>query len=159
MLAFSPDVYNVLKTIHILAAITWVGGAIFVQIYATRLDRQHEPARLAAFAKDVEAIGNSVFLPASILLLIMGIVLVAYTPGIEVFDLWIVLGFVGIVNTIVLGAAFIGPEAGRLGRAAEERGVEDPEVQRRIKRIFMISRFDLAVILLVVVDMVFKPGV
>ena len=63
------------------------------------------------------------------------------------------------MNTTVLGAAFIGPEAGRLGRAAEQRGLEDPEVQRRIKRIFMISRIDLAVILLVVVDMVFKPGV
>jgi hypothetical protein len=30
---------------------------------------------------------------------------------------------------------------------------------RRVRRIFAISRFDLAVLLLVVVDMVVKPGI
>jgi hypothetical protein len=57
----------------------------------------------------------------------------------------------------VIGAAFLGPEAGRLARNAEERGHDDPVVVRRTKRIFAISRVDLAVILLVVMDMVLKP--
>lgn len=69
-----------------------------------------------------------------------------------------ILGLVGIVNTIVVGAAFLGPEAGRISRLTEERGTDDPEVQRRLQRIFTISRYDLAVLLLVVVDMVLKPG-
>ena len=34
----------------------------------------------------------------------------------------------------------------------------DPEIQSRIKRIFAISRIDLVVLILVVADMVFKPG-
>lgn len=42
--------------------------------------------------------------------------------------------------------------------AGQERGADDPEVQRRVQRIFTISRYDLAVLLLVVVDMVVKPG-
>jgi hypothetical protein len=34
----------------------------------------------------------------------------------------------------------------------------DPEIQRRIKRIFAVSRVDLVVLILVVADMVFQPG-
>ena len=45
-----------------------------------------------------------------------------------------------------------------MGRLLEERGVEDAEVQARIKRLFMVSRIDLTVIVLVVVAMVLKPG-
>lgn len=69
-----------------------------------------------------------------------------------------ILGLVGIANTIVVGAAFLGPESGRLARLTAERGPEDPEVVRRVQPLFAISRYDLAVLLLVVVDMVVKPG-
>jgi uncharacterized membrane protein len=36
VLGFSPRIYSWLKAIHILAAIVWVGGGIFIQIYAIR---------------------------------------------------------------------------------------------------------------------------
>jgi hypothetical protein len=83
---------------------------------------------------------------------------VLYTPGLQLTDLWIVLGLLGIVSTIIFGAGFIGPEAGRLAQLGLERGPEDAEVQRRLQRIFMLSRLDLLVIVLVVADMVLKPG-
>jgi hypothetical protein len=53
VLRFSSTVYDWLKLIHVLAAITWVGGGIFVQVYATRLLRRKEPLKLAAFATDM----------------------------------------------------------------------------------------------------------
>ncbi len=158
MLAFSVGVYNVILLVHILASIVWVGGGIFIQIYVTRLDRAGEDVRLMAFAKDLEKLGSLIFLPAALVVLLAGITMVAYSPGVEVTELWVILGLVGIANTIMIGAAFLGPEAGRLARIAEERGPDDPEVLRRTKRIFAISRVDLAVILLVVADMVLKPG-
>jgi hypothetical protein len=92
------------------------------------------------------------------LVLLAGIAMVAYAPGVEASDLWIIIGLAGIVSTIVIGAAFIGPESGRLARAADERRPDGPEVLRRTRRIFAISRIDLSVILLVVADMVLKPG-
>jgi len=155
---YSQGVYDWIKLFHILAAIAWVGGGIFVQIYVTRLRRANEMSRLSAFGKDIERIGMTVFVPASILVLIFGIAMVWYSPAWEVGQLWVILGLVGIVNTIVVGAFFLGPEAGRISRLTEERGTDDPEVQRRLQRIFTISRYDLAVLLLVVVDMVVKPG-
>jgi hypothetical protein len=100
----------------------------------------------------------TVFTPASVLVLLLGIAMVWYSPAWEVGQLWVILGLIGIANTIVVGAAFLGPEAGRLARLTEERGPDDPEVLRRVQRVFTISRYDLAVLLLVVVDMVIKPG-
>jgi uncharacterized membrane protein len=158
VLAYSQGVYEALKTIHILAAIVWLGGGVFVQIYATRLRRANETTQLMRFAKDIERLGTSIFLPASIVVLLMGISMIWYSPAWELSQLWVILGLVGIANTIVVGAAFLGPESGKLARLAEERGYEDPHVVRRVERIFAISRYDLAVLLLVVVDMVVKPG-
>jgi uncharacterized membrane protein len=156
VIAFSNTVYVWLKTVHIIAAVIWVGGGFVTQVHATRLMKANDTPRLVAFAKDVEQVGTKVFLPASVLVLIMGILLVWYGPY-QVTDLWVILGLLGIANTIVIGAAFLGPEAGKLAALTEERGPDDPEVQRRIKRIFTISRFDLAVLFLVIVVMVTKP--
>jgi low affinity Fe/Cu permease len=73
-------------------------------------------------------------------------------------DPWILIGLTGVAITIVTGAFFIGPEAGRLGALAAERDPADPEIQQRIRRVVAISRVDLVVLVLVVADMVFKPG-
>jgi hypothetical protein len=45
-----------------------------------------------------------------------------------------------------------------LGRAIEERGPDDPEYQRRLARIFLVSRIELLLLILVVLDMTVKPG-
>jgi hypothetical protein len=84
--------------------------------------------------------------------------MVWYAPQWEITQLWVILGLVGIANTIVVGAAFLGPEAGRIAKLGSERGPEDPEIVARTERIFTISRYDLSVLVLVVVDMVVKPG-
>ena len=59
MLAFDLGIYNWIKTFHVLAAIVWVGGGIFIQIYVTRLKRANDQAKLMAFAKDVEKLGTT----------------------------------------------------------------------------------------------------
>ena len=56
-----------------------------------------------------------------------------------------------------MGALFLGPESGRIGKLIDERGAADPEVRRRITRILVYSRFELLLLVLVVVDMVIKP--
>ena len=56
------------------------------------------------------------------------------------------------------GVFFLGPGVERLGKLAAERDPADPEIQQGIRRIVTISRIDLVVLVLVVADMVFKPG-
>jgi hypothetical protein len=115
--------------------------------------------RLAEFAKDVEFWGLRLFTPASLLVLLSRIAMVLYSPALGFSDTWIWLGLVGYAITFLTGATYVGPTAGRLGKMIDTRSPEDPEIQAGIRRIFAISRVDLTVILLVVGDMVFKPGV
>lgn len=149
--------FTILKFVHVLAAIVWVGGAIFVQIYATSALRSADPAELGFFARRVAVLGQRVFMPASIVVLAVGVWMVAITPF-DFTDLWIVIGIGGIVATALTGAILVGPEAGRVGKLLETEGPEVPGVQERIRRIFVISRVDLIVLVLVVFDMVIKPG-
>lgn len=157
MLAISEGYYNTLKFLHVLAAITWVGGAIYAQALATKVMREGDAAHLARLAGDLGDLGKRLNLPAAVSVLVFGVWLVAISAW-NFTDAWILIGLGGIAATIVTGAFFLGPEAERLGKLAPERDPADPEIQRRIRRIFAISRIDLVVLVLVVADMVFKPG-
>ena len=158
MLAYTEGVYETLKYVHILAAIVWVGTGLYFQYQATRLNRIGDPERMAAFTKDIEFTGKTLLLPASILVLVMGIAMVLYAPFLEFEDTWIAIGLVGSIATAVTGSVFIGPTAGKIGRAIQEQGPASPEVQALTKKIFTISRIDQVVLLVVIWAMVFKPG-
>ena len=60
--------------------------------------------------------------------------------------------------SFIAGSAYLGPESGRLSKLVEERGPEDAEYQRRLSRIFFVSRIELVLLILVVLDMAIKPG-
>ena len=128
-----------------------------MQILAILAERSKDGPRMATFAKDAEWIGTHVFLPASLVLLGAGVALVLI--GQWGFDtLWVVLGIAGFASSVVIGAAFTGPAAKKLAPLLEERGPDDPEVQSRMQKIFLISRIETVILLLVVVDMTMKPG-
>jgi uncharacterized membrane protein len=148
--------YTVLKTIHILAAIYWVGGGAVQQVIGLRVLRERDPHRMVKFLRDAEFIGQRTFLPASLILIVTAFWMVG--EGNLDWDLWIILAIIGWAATLVTGAGFLGPETGRISRLIETEGEESPEVQRRIGRVLAISRVDLVVLVLVVIDMVIKPG-
>ena len=151
------DSYEVFKTIHVLAAIAWVGGGILVQLMVTRMQRAGEHDRLGALSIDLEVYAKILFIPATVVVLLAGIGMVVVS-GWNFTDLWILLGLGGITFTGLTGSLFLGPEVGRLGNLIQERGPSDQEVQRRMARIFLVSRVDLAVLILIVINMVVKPG-
>jgi uncharacterized membrane protein len=151
--------YNELKFVHVLAAVVWVGGAATVQVYALLAVRTNDPVKVAAFAGDTEFVGTRIFLPAALILLVSGILTVRASGGAwDYHQGWVQFALVIIALSIVTGAGFLGPESGRIAKATETGGVESPEVQARIRRIFLVSRIELALLLAVVFDMVVKPG-
>jgi uncharacterized membrane protein len=158
VIGFDAGVYNWLKLVHVMAAVVWVGSGIFVQVHATRLRLGGDAARLASFARDLEVYGKRLFAPASLTVLLFGIFMVLYSPGIGFGTTWVLLGLIGFGMTFITGAFFLGPTSGKLGRLFESRPPEDPEIQAGIRRIFAISRIDQVVLILVIVDMVLRPG-
>jgi len=157
VVSISETYYNTLKFLHVLSAITWVGGNIYAQVLATKVIGEGDPVHMGTIAKDLGDLGNRLLLPAAVSVLVFGVWIVA-ASALNFTDTFVLIGLVGVAITIVTGAFFIGPEAGRLGKLAADHDPADPEIQQRIRRIVSISRIDLIVLVLVVADMVFKPG-
>jgi uncharacterized membrane protein len=150
--------YDWLLLGHILAAIAWVGGAITMQTVGARLVRAESPEAVAAFARTAEWIGPRLYMPASLAVLGFGIAMVAVSETWSIGDLWIILGLVGIAISAIGGAVFFGPQAKRIGEALRSEGAESERAQALIRRLFVVGRVDLLLLLLIVADMVLKPG-
>ncbi len=151
------NTYNVLKTLHVLAVVLWVGGAITINILGSRVVATNDGARMAAYGRDSAWIGTFVYLPASVMVLLFGVL--AVLEGDWSFgDAWVSIGLLGVLVTALTGSLFFGPESKRIAALAESRGPDDPEVARRTARILRVGRVDLTILLLVVVVMVLKPG-
>jgi uncharacterized membrane protein len=152
------DAYKWLLAFHILLAVVWVGSNTAIQIFVIRANRSGGD-RLTYFASEIEWYGTRVLLPTSLTLVVLGFILLHESSG--GYDLgqgWVTFGFVVWLFSFIVGAGYLGPESGRLGKMVEERGPDDPEYQRRLARIFLFSRIELLLLILVVLDMTVKPG-
>ncbi len=149
--------YEWLLFFHIAAAIVWLGGGVAIQVLAIRANRTDDPARMATIAHEAEWFGTRIFLPSSLLVLVLGIILTIDGPW-DFGQTWIVLALIGYGLSFVTGAAFLGPESGRIGNLLAAEGPDPPAVRARIQRIFLVSRIELVLLYLIVLDMVVKPG-
>ena len=111
----------------------------------------------AHFAQEMAWFGPHFFAPVSMVVLLAGIAMVIES-GWEFTDAWIIFGLLGFAATFITGMAFLGPASKKVGEGMAQRGPDDPEVQKGIARLFQISRIDAIVLVLVVINMVVKPG-
>jgi uncharacterized membrane protein len=143
---------------HVLAAVLWVGGNETISIYAFLTQRQKDPAEMASLARKAALIGERVYTPLSLLVLAFGFGLMENGQSPWTYDqFFVIFALAGWDTSAALGAFFLGPEAGRLGKLMRTTAPEDPEVQARIKRILLIARLDALLLLAVVFVMTAKP--
>jgi uncharacterized membrane protein len=150
--AWTDNWYQTFKALHVLMAIVWIGGAFIIQLFAFRILRENDDQRLAKFTRDVEFIGMRTFVPASLILVVLGFVLM-HKGGWQ-YHFWVIFALVVWALSVVSGAFY----SGRVGRLIEERGGVDAEIRRRIEHLILHSRAELVLIALVAIDMVLKPG-
>ena len=153
------DLYLWLKSFHVLMAIIWVGGAITLQVLAIRIVRTNDRSLLRTFAGLAEFVGNRVFAPASIILVILGIWMVIKEPAWTFGQFWILAALGMFAFSFVSGAFYIGPQTGKLKKMYEAEGTEAAGAPALIRKIFVVSRIELVLLVLIVFDMVLKPGV
>jgi uncharacterized membrane protein len=95
-------------------------------------------------------------MPASLIVLAMGIVLM-HKGGFGYDHFWTLFGVIGWAVSFVVGAAFLGPQSGKLAKLVEARGLDDPEVVARLNRVISVARTDAVLVLVIAIDMVAKP--
>jgi uncharacterized membrane protein len=148
--------YFVFKTIHVLAAIIWLGGGAMITLLAWRAQRARDTPQLLQIGKQAEWLSTRVFVPASLTVFVMGVILM-HKAGFGYDHFWTLFGVIAWAVSFVVGAAFLGPQTGKLAKLMETRGPEDPAVASRLDVIINVARADVVLVLLVAADMVAKP--
>lgn len=152
------SLYELFKTIHILGAVAWAGAVIVSQFLAYNAQRSGDPQRLLGFIEDEAWLGKHYFAPASIITLLAGIAMVIES-GWRFTDLWIVIGLVLYFVTVLLGIFVLTPKSEQLVVALRDKGTNDAGVQAQTQQLMQLSRLDLLLLVLIILDMVIKPGV
>ena len=156
LLWYAPDSYSVYKALHVISIVIWVGGDITLTTLGIVFERRRDGEALAQLGKLGAWIGVHVYTPALFAVIGFGVALMdKYGYPWDTF--WVVFGLVGWSIAALVGVGFVGPELGRIDRAAQQFGPESPEVGRRVARLFTIFRFDTALLILIVIDMTAKP--
>jgi uncharacterized membrane protein len=148
--------YLAFKSVHVIFAVVWIGGGLLLTILGLAADRQSDAEGLAVVARQSALVGEKLFAPAGLIVLSMGIAMMINTDwGWNKF--WVIFGLIGYAATFINGIAVLGPQSRKLAAQMQSSGATAPETQAAIKRILLLARVDMAVLLLVIVDMVTKP--
>jgi uncharacterized membrane protein len=148
--------YSVFKWIHVSLAVFWVGGGLLLTILGMRAQRLRDPREIVTVAQQAAFVGEKLFAPAGLVVLLMGIAMVLH-QHLGWGHFWIVAGLVGYASTFVTGIAVLSPLAKKIDASATANGAEHPTTLALIDRIMLVARVDQAVLLLVIADMTLKP--
>ena len=141
---------------HIVAAMVWLGGLMTLTVLGTLVLRGGDRDALARFVANLRVVGPLVLAPATVLVLGFGIWLVIASDAFAFGQTWIRLAIALFVVALLIGAVFQSRAGIRAQRAAEAG--DHGEAARQLGRWLWGMRAILLVLLVVVWDMVFKPG-
>ena len=146
--------YTFLLFVHVAMAAVWVGGGLMMQLFGVRASALRDRTRLANLGEDIAFIGPRLFVPASLLAFLSGVLLVVESDFYGFGDDWIVIALVLYATTFLTGLLFLGPESGRVGRLTAEGS---PEAGPRTLRLVLFFRLDLVLLFVMLYDMTVKP--
>jgi uncharacterized membrane protein len=146
--------YEILLFLHIAAAVVWLGSGFFLQMLIFRAEGSGDDALKQGIASNSGWMAQRIFIPASLIVLVVGILLTIEGPW-SFGDVWIVLGLVGYAVSFLIGILYLEPEGKRIGAAMA--GGEQERAAFMIRRINAVSRIELTILYLVVAAMALKP--
>ncbi len=147
--------YEGLLFVHILAAMIWVGGGILLTLVTARAQRERDIAFRLRFTRVTAMVGPISGISAMVVLL-AGVGMVLINDAWTVSQTWIWLALVLFTTSILVGAGYFSRADKRILAAHEAGNLE--EADRLTRQMLIVSRADIALLLVIVELMVFKPG-
>ncbi len=146
--------YLVLKTVHVLAVVIWVGGTVTFAAMARVFSRDAAGMRMLGTAGI--AAGRYLLMPGSIVALITGLIMMIQVGGHP--PLWMLYGLIAGPGSGVIGGMFIRRTAMALGEALSR-----PDGAGRVdalrSRLTLLTIVNVTLLLSAVAVMVVKPNV
>ncbi|TIX58303.1 MAG: DUF2269 family protein [Mesorhizobium sp.] len=148
------DWYSIIKFLHVLSAILWVGGGFTLMVLAVRADRAGNIEGMLQAMRATGELGNRFFAPMSMLTLAFGLIMCWFWVGFSA--LWILIGLAGYATTFCIGMFIFKPTADRMAGMIAKDGVT-PAALAQGQRTLNAARVDYSVMLVIIADMVLKP--
>jgi uncharacterized membrane protein len=157
--ADAPHWFALFKWIHVSAAVFWVGGGLLLTVLGLKAERSDDPNEIVTLGRWAAWVGERLFAPAGLVVLAMGIAMLVHGGDsiVQWGKFWVIAGLVGYAASFITGVAVIAPQVRKAVALSETKGATAPETIAAIRRILLLARFDIAVLLLVVADMITKP--
>jgi uncharacterized membrane protein len=148
--------YGLLKTVHVLSVVVWVGGVAALWTVTVRLGRAGNRSAIATLLPLAMRFGQRVAGPAALLVLASGIsmIIVGHLGG----PLWVQIGFLGIALQIVLGASIIRINWRELGRLAAASTPDQAAFDAILRRTSLTNWLYLLLMVIIIAAMVLKPA-
>jgi uncharacterized membrane protein len=149
--------YDLFKLLHVVGAIAWVGGGLGLLVLHRRMLAAKDFEGLHALDRHGQALGTWLFTPAALLTVAFGVAMVATEPSIGFGELWVLIGFAGILASGVAQMGLAAPAGKRFSALAAEHGFDHPDVAAAAGRVTVGNAVDVGLLLVVVWAMVAKP--
>ena len=150
------NAYGVLKFLHVLSVVVWVGGVTALSIVTWRLRRERNRAVLAALLGQATVFGQRIAGPASFIVLLTGPMMVGMAKiGFGTF--WVLWGFAGLTAHFGIGATALRRRTSALLQLASADSGDDAVLVVAARRLWSAQLIYLAIMAAVVAVMVLKP--
>jgi uncharacterized membrane protein len=150
------NAYGVLKFLHVLSAVIWVGGVTGLSVVTWRLRSERNREVLAAVLMQATAFGQRIAGPASFIVLLTGPMMVGMAHiGFGTF--WVLWGFAGLTAHFWIGATALRKRTSALLQLASTGSTDDATLLVAARRLWSTQLIYLAIMAAVVAAMVLKP--
>ena len=147
--------YELLLSLHILAIATWFGSSLATTAMGY-MSLRTGPEAFGTVALPATKWAGRAHPAAGVVALLTGFAMIADADW--DFDTWLILGLVGLVVAMGVGGALIGRTAEGIVKRMEAGSMTAEELTTDARQLLLYTRIELVILVLVIVDMVAKPG-
>jgi len=147
--------YELAIFLHILAGIAWFGTGLFFQLHTNRLRSVSGGGEVADVMESFSWTEKWIFIPAPVLVLATGIVMVVSNDAWAFSQPWVYLALSLWVAEAIMGGAVGGKLLARISETRTDGG----DVSSLVDRYLSLAWIDVAILTAILYLMVFKPGV
>jgi uncharacterized membrane protein len=148
--------YAILKVVHVLSVVVWIGGGSALALVTARLLRAADRTTLAAYLPQAARFWQTMGGPASGLVLLTGIPMVLVAK-IGFRPLWVSWGFAGVLVHFVFGAIVMRKRTESLVAAVSATPANDTHIAEAGRSLRVVTLIYLLIMTSVIVVMVLKP--
>jgi uncharacterized membrane protein len=150
------NAYSVLKFLHVVSVIVWVGGVVALSFLAWRLRGESNREVLKALLPQLASYGQRMIGPTSGIVLLTGLAMVGIA-NIGFGTFWVLWGFAGIVLHTLMGAVVIRKRTMKLGQLVASGAADDATLAAASRGLWRAQLLYMLILASVVWAMVLKP--